>query len=81
MNTLRIFVHRALAADDTRRAGVSSAILGKPKMKNVRCPLEGFLCNRISGYADQAGVLPAPGEFYQEKNDESVLDCFTSALT
>jgi hypothetical protein len=80
MNAWAFFVHRALTGDDTQQAGVSLPILGKGKMKNVDAHLKDF-CATPFRHADEAGVLPAPREFYQEKNDESALDCYTSALT
>jgi hypothetical protein len=48
--------------------------------ENVDAQLKDFCATTFLATRTQEGVT-APREFYQEKNDESALDSYTSALT
>jgi hypothetical protein len=80
MKAWAFFVHRALTGDDTQQAGVSLPILGKPKMKNVDAHVKDFCATAFRSRGRSGGVT-GTRKFYQEKNDESAVDSYTSALT
>lgn len=80
MNAWAFFVHRVPAAEDTQPAG---SLFGNPRQaqdENVDAHLKGF-CATAFWSRGRTGGLLRHASFYQEKNDEGVLDSYTSVLT